>query len=95
MWVARDKDLCLHFFSMKPNRLGNNWCVGDNVSGYSSKLDTSLFPDLKWEDEPREVELIDKDVMYNFLKVEEKAYEEYKQEVINEDYKIKAEGLFC
>ena len=60
MWVARDKDLCLHFFSMKPNRLGNNWCVGDNVSGYSSKLDISLFPNLKWEDEPREVELVPK-----------------------------------
>lgn len=94
MWVARDKDGHLFIWNKLPHRGCEYWeYIGTLV--HWLEIDSSLFPDLKWEDEPREVELIDKDVVYNFMKVEEEAYEEYKQEVIEEDYKIKAEGLFC
>lgn len=92
MWIARDKTGRLFLYYTKPKRHKTGWHIkGDPYL----QLDKSMFPELKWEDEPREVELIDKDVVYNFMKVEEEAYEEYRQEVIEEDYKIKAEGLFC
>lgn len=58
MWVARNKDGTLMFFSKKPNRAGDQWIVDDNVYGFSCKLDSSLFLDLIWENEPIEVTLL-------------------------------------
>lgn len=60
-WIARDKTYDLHFFSKKPKRniadsrfnldnvwIGKNWLV----------LDCDLYPNLTWEDEPIEAEII-------------------------------------
>lgn len=62
MWVARDKSGCLHLFSNKPVR----HLIGDfeywrREEPYSTiSLPNSLYPELKWEDEPIEVELVSK-----------------------------------
>lgn len=60
-WVARNgggpNDLGLHVYSVKPDRMKNRreW----NGHGEMSYLiDCRLFPDLTWESEPIEVELI-------------------------------------
>lgn len=59
MWVARDKDgtLCCYFYE-RPKRLTNWWL--DSFERYII-MDKEKFPDLKWEDEPIEVELIKKE----------------------------------
>lgn len=57
MWVARDENTKLWLFINKPirskNILGYWGCIGECM-----ELDSELFPDLKWEDEPIEVRLI-------------------------------------
>ena len=60
MWVARDKDGKLHLFNIKPYK---NLLECDSFKWYPDiravkfKIDSSLFPDLTWEDEPLEVNL--------------------------------------
>ena len=71
MWVARDKDGTLKCFSKRPNRLGVSWCVDDNVCGYSMLIDSNLFHDLKWKDEPLEVCLCINNEKYHTVKIEE------------------------
>jgi hypothetical protein len=64
MWVARTKSGLLQLFSSKPYRevlWSNMFCVERwNCNGdlftFSDNID--LFSDLKWEDEPIEVELV-------------------------------------
>lgn len=60
-WVARDgngpNDLGLRVYSVKPKRMEGlkRW----NGNGEKSTLiDSSLFPDLTWDDDPIEAELI-------------------------------------
>lgn len=60
-WVARNgsgpNDLGLHVYTVKPDRMKNRreW----NGHGEMSYLiDSRLFPDITWESEPKEVELI-------------------------------------
>jgi hypothetical protein len=55
MWVARDKDgsLWLHDVFPYRNRAFDEW----NNSGDLMSLDAGLFPDLKWESDPLEIEL--------------------------------------
>lgn len=58
-WVARDHDGNLRlFFLCKPQRIDEKrykyWFGGSNAS---KGLPSSDFPNLKWEDEPLEVEL--------------------------------------
>lgn len=64
-WVARDDDGTLAIHYEKPRRVcyynneivldGTPW-VWENEAGYGL-LPVKIFPDLKWEDEPLEVEL--------------------------------------
>lgn len=67
MWIARDKDGQLTLFSNKPHRckeVGWNNESWDVVSmdefTDTMILNSNMFPDLTWEDEPIEVELISK-----------------------------------
>lgn len=60
LWVARDKDGELNLYLAKPIRFNNSngwekdcWDTDDEFL----TIDTNLFPNLKWEDEPRQVEL--------------------------------------
>ena len=58
-WVARDKDGELSFFSVHPMRFedyATKWCVPGACIVCHLGFNES-FPDLKWEDEPIEVEL--------------------------------------
>lgn len=58
-WVARASDGHLALFKRKPDReiymRSNN---GLWFGGSMTELDSSLFPDLTWDDDPIEVELI-------------------------------------
>lgn len=62
MYVARDKDGSLYLFQTRPEKRDkrNIWlekCINTMI-----KLDPSLFPEVKWEDEePTEVELVKKE----------------------------------
>ena len=58
MWVARDKNgkLWLHLSESKPYRDGDDMWLNDE--GRYHQLDSSTFPNVKWDDEePTEVEL--------------------------------------
>lgn len=65
MWVARDKDGDLNLFSHKPHRCtdvgwdNESWDVvsEDNLIDFML-INPNMFPDLTWEDEPIEVELV-------------------------------------
>ena len=57
-WVARDKDGCLNYFHFKPLRGEASWVLPQNPRA----LNGADFPDLHWEDEPIEVELLIKKV---------------------------------
>ena len=69
MWIARDKDKKLYLFTTKPRRVsewGEWWSVDSpqnyNCSELCEGLSEGLFPDLRWEDEPIEVDLVRKEV---------------------------------
>lgn len=63
MYVARDKDECLWLFIDKPIRSQKNgWWEVDTQNSLlrdddCMEIDGDIFPDLRWEDEPLEVEL--------------------------------------
>lgn len=72
MWVARDPDGMLHLFHRnEPWRTkvdiggGETKECWDNDDGEWMELHTSEFSDLKWEDEPIEVELKQKTMKFN------------------------------
>ena len=54
LWVARDKDGNLFAYNDKPTRCDNQreW-----LGRFLCSMKNSYFPELKWEDEPIEVEL--------------------------------------
>lgn len=56
-WIARDDDMSLFLYSHEPERVMVHAWKG-YWAGYSiTKLDNSLYPDLKWSDNPRQVNL--------------------------------------
>lgn len=53
VWIARDKSGELFLSSERPNKMENYW--GSEVYTVIFRLDSSLFPSIKWEDdEPTE-----------------------------------------
>lgn len=54
-WVARDKNGELYIYSEKPKR--TQWLRWAEGSAFLP-LSHSLFPDLTWDDDPEEVEII-------------------------------------
>lgn len=55
LWIARDKNSCLYLFD-KPPKLENSYFFPQR--GYDSfLLDSELFPEVTFENSPREVEL--------------------------------------
>lgn len=54
LYVARDKNGSLYLYGNKPKKHSIIWT---NL-GFVERLDSNLFPEVKWEDEePTEVEL--------------------------------------
>ena len=53
LWIARDKDGTLCLYNAKPNKY-TSWFDLDEGS---SALNDSLFPEVTFENSPREVEL--------------------------------------
>jgi hypothetical protein len=61
-WIARNKDICgdkLSFFTQIPQRGTRSWVEPDTMDGLPYE-DTpkELFPEVTWESEPVEVELL-------------------------------------
>lgn len=64
MYVARDKDGRLFLYFTKPSKIGifDKWCLVNSRPNDYYEIDSSLFPEVKWEDEePTEVELVKKE----------------------------------
>lgn len=67
MWVARDKDEDLWLYTDKPKRSQTNcWWEADTQTNPLDAdevmlINRELFPDLSWEDEPIEVDLVRKE----------------------------------
>lgn len=62
MWIARDKNGDLNLFTHRPLRFNGEWLISDidlihNGAKYMP-IDNRLFPNLKWKDEPIEVDLL-------------------------------------
>lgn len=62
MYIARDKNRYLHLFIEKPKRNNNEYWFSPQ---YNLSLDYTLFPELRWEDEPIEVMLKPNDEALN------------------------------
>ena len=64
MYIARDKDgvLCVFFKKPVKSDIWESWQLcSDNPHDFY-KIDSSLFPEVKWEDEePTKVELVKKE----------------------------------
>lgn len=85
MWVARDKDGTLWLFEEMPQRITGDiykddgwWCNEDTSQNFGyCMLDSNLFPNLKWEDEPFEVQIIPQITPELKRKISETAIKEY------------------
>lgn len=79
MWVARDKSGNLYLYTEKPirNKYGLG-CWGCEYICRSMKLESELFPYLKFEDEPIEVCLYKNNEKYHIVTIEalERIYQE-------------------
>lgn len=66
MWIARDKDGYLTLFiTIKPIRVEDKRWSGNEHNSFTAfedwaALPEEWFPNLKWEDEPIEVDIIQK-----------------------------------
>lgn len=60
MWIARDKNGSLWLYNEKPirNEEEEDWTIATPTDTAVGTLDTNMFPELKWEDEPIEVDLV-------------------------------------
>ena len=65
-WIARDENGDLHFFINKPNRYNRRgvfemypgvWSLNEFSETRTFPLSKEKFPDVKWADKPREVEI--------------------------------------
>lgn len=58
-WAARDKNKTLMLFEHRPHRGNKVWFISDGGGGYWHKgLGPDPLPELGWEEEPVEVEII-------------------------------------
>ena len=57
MWVARDENGRLYIWIVNPIRHKDCWWLpeqyGTHISSYYVKIDSSLFPEVTWETDPR------------------------------------------
>ena len=60
-WVARDKNGELNLFEVKPRR-DENFGYWWDRDYQSSPIDENAFPELTWENEPKEVELLIREI---------------------------------
>ena len=60
MWVARDKGGSLYLYKDKPLRDLNVFVAAKRHTCSFMKINKEEFSDIKWEDEPIEVELVRK-----------------------------------
>lgn len=80
MWVARNKNGTLYLFIQRPTRIrggvlfNNYW---EDIGMLSFQIPADLFPNLKWKDEPIEVNLYTKEQIEDIRHISyEKGYED-------------------
>lgn len=56
-WIARDEDNMVCYHTKEPHRVKDDIFMGlwESENGESGELPKTMFPDLKWKDEPRKV----------------------------------------
>lgn len=61
LWIARDKDGKLFLYNYLPNRNNDSGNfmeeVDDMWNGEVMRIDPKLFPEVTWENSPKQVEL--------------------------------------
>ena len=59
LWIARDKDGTLALFKYKPiNYSDRCWILHDEVEyGNYIEMDSELFPEITWDNSPKEITL--------------------------------------
>lgn len=62
MWIARDKNNELYLYWNKPVRATEEWLTNSVSMG----IDDSMFSNLKWEDEPVEVNIFTNEFIQEF-----------------------------
>lgn len=62
IWIARDKEGALFLFTKNPSRFENIW-NNKSEDGLSecTRIPEEWFPELKWEDEPIELVIKEKE----------------------------------
>lgn len=68
MWIARDKNGNLFLYQSIPNR---GKATFEPTDGSYMDIDSDLFPDLRFEDEPIQISLWLNDEKYHTVKLEE------------------------
>lgn len=58
MYLARDINKDLYLFYGKPSRGRECWWAEEGVDGTYLKIDKALYPEVTWDSEPLEVELV-------------------------------------
>lgn len=58
MYLARDKNNDLYLFYKKPQKIRDCWWADSELDGSYLKLDKTLYPEVTWDSEPLEVDLV-------------------------------------
>ena len=58
MYLARDKNNDLYLFYERPHKVRDCWWADSQLDGSYLKLDKTLYPEVTWDSEPFQVELV-------------------------------------
>ncbi len=58
MYLARDKNNDLYLFYKKPKKIRDCWWADSELDGSYLKLDKTLYPEVTWDSDPVEVDLV-------------------------------------
>lgn len=57
LWLARDENGDLYLYNYKPKRYDKMFGIMGNPSARAIKLDADMFPQVNWNNSPKECEL--------------------------------------
>ena len=58
MYLARDKNKNLYLFYKTPRRGRDCWWADSELDGSYLQIDKGLYPEVTWDSEPLQVELV-------------------------------------
>lgn len=90
IWLARDEDGTLTLFPKKPIRVVSGWWdIDPEAETNFIYIDPTYFPNLKWEDEPIEVNIFTKEFVQSFGNA---CYEQGQNDACRNEYGKSEEG---